>query len=165
VKRTPTFVLLLSLMALTTIVPMQQVLADTAQNGPRVGDVFEIASVRGMAYERTTDGPIEAKVSLKLAVTDVNGSRVKFKIVSGEMKIGDKTYTATDGRGGALIGKFGWATLQGNATLTRGQVFKFRLEGMLHFERTGLVLTGLTGVLGNDTEQFRLRLLMRLTRS
>ena len=158
------FVLLLSLIALATMVPVQQVLADTAQDRLHAGDVFELVSVRGMAYEHAANRTAEAKVSLKLTVTEVNGSRVRFKITSGEITLGDSVYAVTDGQGGALLRRFGWATLQGEAKLPNGQVFKFHLDGMLHLERAGLLLAGLTGGLGNDTEQIRLRLLMRLSK-
>jgi hypothetical protein len=164
-KRKAAFVLLLSLIALATIMPLQQALADTAQDRLQVGTVFELASVRGMAYEHTANRTTEAKVSLKLTVTDVNGSRVRFKITSGEITLGDSVYAVTDGQGGALLRKFGWATLQGEAKFSNGQVFKFHLDGMLHLERAGLLLAGLAGGLGNDTEQTRLRLLIRLSRS
>lgn len=164
-RRTTAFLLLLSLIALTATVPVQQVFADTAQARLQVGDVFELVSVRGMAYERTADEPTTAKMTLKLTVTDVNGSRVRFKITSGEITLGDKVFAMTDGQGRAILRKFGWATLQGDAKLGNGQMFKLHLDGMLHIERAGLVLAGLAGGLGNDTEQTQLRLLMRLSRS
>jgi hypothetical protein len=164
-KRTGAFVLLLSLIALTTTVPVQQVFADTAQDRLQLGDVFELVSVRGIAYDRAADEPTTAEMSLKLTVTDVNGSRVRFKITSGEITVGDKAFAVTDGQGRALLRKFGWATLQGDAKLANGKMFKLHLDGMLHIEKAGLLLTGLTGGLGNDAEQIRLRLLMRLSRS
>ena len=164
-KKTTTLVLLLSLIALTTIAPLQQVVADNAQDRLQVGDMFELVSVRGMAYEHAANRTTEAKISLKLTVTDVNASRVRFKITTGEMTLGDRVYAVTDGQGGAFLRKFGWATLQGEAKLANGQMFKLHLDGMLHLERAGLVLAGLTGGLGNDNEQIRLRMLMRLSKS
>ncbi len=164
-KRTTAFVLLLSLVALTIVVPVQQALADTPQSRLQVGDVYQLVSVRGTGLECSTNKTVEAKVSLKLTVMDVNGSRVRFKITSGEITLGEKAYTVTEGQGRVLLRKFGWVTLLGNATLTKGQVFKFRLDGMLHPERAGLVVVGLTGGLGNDTEQVRLRLVMRLSKA
>lgn len=156
--------LLLSLIALAVIIPMQQALAEPPQDRLKPGDVLQLVSVRGVASGRNGDGLTEAKVSLKLTVTNVNQTRLKFTVTSGEIAFGDKVYTVTSGQGGAILRKFGWIILRGDATLTDGEEFKFRLEGMLHFERAGVVLAGLTGGLGNDSAQSRLRLLVRLSK-
>ena len=155
---------LLGLIALGAALTGSQVLAADDQAAPDIGQVFRLESVRGSAREAGSGKRIPATMTLTLTVTYVNGSRVRFEIVGGQVSFGDSTYQVTSGGGHAIARKFGWAEIRGNATLPNGEAHKFRLEGMLHIERPGLTLIGLAGAIGNEQDRALLDCVVRLSK-
>jgi len=155
---------LLGLIALGIAFAGNQVLAADDQPGPTVGQVLQLESVRGSARELGSGERVPATLKLTLTVTHVNGSRVRFEIVGGQVSFGDSTYQVTSGGGHAIARKFGWAEIRGNATLPNGEAHKFRLEGMLHIERPGLTLIGLAGAIGNEQDRALLDCVVRLSK-
>jgi len=155
---------LLGLIALNIPFAGNQVLAAEVQLGPNVGQVFKLESVRGSARDLGSRERLPATLELTLTVTDVNGSRVRFEIISGQISFGDKTYQVTSGKGGLIARKFGWAEIRGNTTLPNGETHKFRLEGLLHIERPKLVLIGLAGGIGNEQNRSMLSCVVRLSK-
>ncbi len=156
--------LMLVLVSLAVVVPIAVALADQPQ-GPQVGDVLKLESVRGTAYDPATEQTTKATLSLMLTVSDVDGRRLRLTVTGGQISFGDNTYSVQSGEGGALVAKFGWIAVHGIITLPDGTTFNFRLEGMLHIERKGLVVTGLIGGLGNETSRYHLRFAARLSRA
>jgi hypothetical protein len=155
---------LLGLIVLSITFAGNQVLAADDQTGPSVGQVFKLESVRGSAREAGSGQRIPATLTLKLTITHVNESRVRFEITSGQISFGDNTYQVTSGEGRAVIRRFGWAEIHGNTTLSNGDKQRFRLEGMLHIERPRLVLIGLAGGIGNEQNRALLDFVVRLSR-
>lgn len=158
------FTLILSLVAVGLVVPIHQAMAEEPRR-LEVGDVLRVESIRGMAHESGTSDRMRADLVLTLTVTNVNDARGSFTLTSGEIGFGDNTFTVTSGEGHAIVRKFGWIVLRGSATLSSGKVFEFRLEGMLHLERPGLVLAGLAGGIRNENSHYGLRLIAKISRA
>ena len=134
-----------------------------------VGDLLELKSLRGLAveFEREENGQrevLKAEVALKVEVVEIKGSRLSFKVLDGYIKIGEDMYSVEEGRGHAVLGKFGWLGVGGNAS-NEGSEYRFYLEGMLHIESPGLVVAGLTGVFRDDGESYRLRIIAKIAKS
>jgi len=156
--------ILLGLIALGIAFADSEALAADDQAGPNVGQVFKLESKRGSAREVGSGERIPASLTLTLTVVHVNESRVRFEITSGQISFDDNTYRVTSGEGRAIVRKFGWAEIRGNATLPNGETHKFRLEGMLHIERPGLTLIGLVGGIGNEQNRVLLSCLCRISK-
>ena len=155
---------LLGLIALSIAFAGNQVLAADDPPGPNVGQVLKLESVRGSARELGSGERVPATLKLTLTVTHVNESRVRFEITGGQISFGDNTYQVTSGEGRLIVHKFGWAEIHGNTTLPNGETHKFRLEGMLHIERPGLMLIGLAGGTGNEQNRSILSCVVRLSK-
>lgn len=139
----------------------------TQQETAYVGDRIRLVSVRGFATHRgPEDEPrINASIALVGEITEINRTQVKIRILEGSIQIGDDTYTVRAGHARALVRKFGWLGVIGNATSPDGSLFKFHLEGMLHIERPKLVVVGLAGLISNEADQYVLRLFTRVERT
>jgi hypothetical protein len=163
-KRRLALAALLGLILLGVIVSGYQAVADPT-GAPAVGQVFRLESVRGMARDPSSGELKRATLTLTLTTTHVNDTRVRFTITGGQITIGDSIYTLSSGEGGAIVRKFGWVVLRGETTLASGEVFKFRLEGMLHIERAGLLVVGLAGGIGHEDNRIFLNFLARLSKA
>jgi len=144
-----------------------------ADNKPpiEVGDVLKIESRRGIAVELKVGREenserelLKAELMLKVEVAEIKDARVALKVLEGYIKIGENVYTVKEGKGRAILSKFGWLGVGGTAT-NEGAQYRFYLEGMLHIERSGLVVARLTGVFGNDEKSYRLRIMARIEKS
>ena len=134
-----------------------------------VGDVLELKSLRGLAVdfkreENSQREVLKAEVALKVEVVEIKGSRLSFKVLHGYIKIGEDLYSVEEGRGRAVLGRFGWLGVGGTA-FNEGSGYRFYLEGMLHIESPGLVVAGLTGVFRDDGESYRLRIIAKIAKS
>jgi len=134
-----------------------------------VGDVLELKSLRGLAVdfkreENSQREVLKAEVALKVEVVEIKGSRLSFKVLDGYIKIGEDMYSVEEGRGGAVLRKFGRLGVGGTA-LNEGSEYRFYLEGMLHIESPGLVVAGLTGVFRDDGESYRLRVMAKIAKA
>jgi len=162
--------LLTSLLLLTIILPSLIFVSHAQlpqQDTANVGDRVRLVSVRGFATHRGSgDEPrINASITLVGEITEINRTQVKIRILEGNIQIGDDTYTVRTGHARALVRKFGWLGVIGNATSPDGSLFKFHLEGMLHIERPRLVVVGLAGLISNETEHYVLRLFIRVEKT
>lgn len=157
-------VLILSMVAFSTVVAVGHAAAEE-RRGLQVGDLLTIESIRGTAGIPGSEDSAKATLTLTATVTEVDEKRVKFEIVSGEISFGDKTCTVNSGGGGAILGKFGWIMLSGEATPQSGELHKFRLEGMLHIEGPRLVVAGMTGGIGDEDSRTPLRVFVRISRA
>jgi len=157
-------VLILSLMALSAVVAVGHASTEEPR-GPQVGDLLTIESIRGNAGVPGVEENTKATLRLTVAVTEVDEKRVKFEVMSGEISFGDKAYAVNYGGGGAILQKFGWIVLSGEATLQSGELHKFRLEGMLHIEGPRLIVAGMTGGIGDEDTRTPLRVFMRISRT
>jgi len=163
-KRTLVLATLLGLIFLAVVASGYQAVADPT-DAPVVGQALRLESVRGMARDPSSGESKHATLTLTLTITHVNNTRVRFMITGGQITIGDSIYTVSSGEGGAIVRRFGWIVLRGETTLASGEVFKFRLEGMLHIERPGLLVVGLAGGIGHEDNRIFLNLLARLSKA
>ena len=157
-------------MLLTIVLPSLVFVSNaqlTQQETANVGDRVRLVSVRGFATHRgPEDEPrINASIALVGEITEINRTQVKIRILEGSIQIGDNMYTVRAGHARALVRKFGWLGVIGNATSPDGALFKFHLEGMLHIERPKLVVVGLAGLISNEADQHVLRLFTRVERT
>jgi len=162
--------LLTSLLLLTIVLPSLVFVSNaqlTQQETAYVGDRDRLVSVRGFATHRGLENEprINASIALVGEITEINRTQVKIRILEGSIQIGDDTYTVRAGHARALVRKFGWLGVIGNATSHDGSLFKFHLEGMLHIERPKLVVVGLAGLISNEADQYVLRLFTRVERT
>jgi len=136
------------------------------QKPAKVGDLVKLESVRGRATNRELESSemLNASIFLTGEITEINRTRIMIKILEGNMRIGENTYIVKTGLSRTIFRKFGWVAITGNATGSDGSLFRFHLEGMLHIERPGLVITGLAGPLVNDENHYVLRLMTRIER-
>jgi len=163
-KKTLTPAVILALIVVAFVVPIQP--ASAGEPDPLgVGDEIRVESVRGIAHDSDTDKTMKATLVLTLTVTEIDKAHAKFKVSSGQITVDDYTYTITSGAGRAIVRKFGWIIVGGKATLTTGELFEFRLEGMLHIERPRLVLAGLFGGIRDENGAIRLRFIAKLSRT
>jgi len=130
-----------------------------------IGDKVRLQSVRGSAVLRGDDKKwCDASMDLVGEITGLNGTHVKLRVLDGGIQVGDEQYSIEGGRLNAVYKRFGWLGIIGNATSSTGTAFGFHLEGMLHIERSGLVVAGLAGPFANETTRYVLRLGDRLER-
>lgn len=136
------------------------------QEPAKVGDLVKLESVRGRATNRELEysDMLNASVILTGEITEINRTRIIIKILDGNIQIGENTYIVETGLARTISRKFGWVAITGNATGSDGSLFRFHLEGMLHIERLGLVITGLAGPLTNDENHYVLRLMTKIER-
>jgi len=136
------------------------------QEPVKVGDLVKLESVRGRATNREIESSemLNASIVLTGEITEINRTHIIIKILDGNIKVGENTYLVETGLARAIFKKFGWVAITGNATDSDGSLFRFHLEGMLHIERPGLVITGLAGPLANDENHYVLRLMTRIER-
>ena len=162
-KRTLVLATLLGLILLAVVASDYQAVADPT-DAPVVGQALRLEPVRGMARDPSSGESKHATLALTLTITQVNNTRVRFMITGGQITIGDSIYAVSSGEGGAIVRRFGWIVLRGETTLADGEVFKFRLEGMLHIERAGLLVVGLAGGIGHEDNRIFLNFLARLSK-
>lgn len=132
----------------------------------QIGDLVKLESVKGRATHRETDSRdmLNASMVLTGEIADINRTHIIIKIIDGNVKIEDNTYTVETGLARVIFKKFGWVAITGNATDSNGTIFRFHLEGLLHIERPGLVIVGLAGPLINEMDHYVLRLVTRMER-
>ena len=162
-KRTLTLAALLGLILFGVVASGYQAVADPT-GAPAVGQVLKLESVRGMARDPSSGELKHATLTMTLTITRVNDTRVRFMITGGQITIGHSIYTLSSGDGGAIVRRFGWVVLRGEMTLASGEVFEFRLEGMLHIERARLLVVGLAGGMGHEDDRIFLNFLARLSK-
>lgn len=136
------------------------------QEPAKIGDQVKLESIRGRATNREIQSSemLNASIVLTGEITEINRTRIIVKILDGNVQIGEDTYIVETGLARVIFRKFGWVAITGNASDSYGSLFRFHLEGMLHIERPGLVITGLAGPLANDENQYVLRLMTRIER-
>lgn len=136
------------------------------QEPAKIGDQVKLESIRGRATNREIESSemLNASIVLTGEITEINRTRIMVKILDGNVQIGEDTYIVETGLARVIFRKFGWVAITGNATDSYGSLFRFHLEGMLHIERPGLVITGLAGPLTNDENHYVLRLMTRIER-
>jgi hypothetical protein len=137
------------------------------QDPIKIGDQVKLESVRGRATNREIESSemLNASIVLTGEITEINRTRIIIEILDGNMQIGENTYIVEKGLARAIFRKFGWVAITGNATDSNGSFFRFHLEGMLHIEKPGLVITGLAGPLANNENHYILRLMARIERA
>jgi hypothetical protein len=136
------------------------------QESAKIGDLVKLDSVHGRATNREIKSSemLNASIVLTGEITEINRTCITIKILDGNIQVGENTYLVETGLAHAIFRKFGWAAIAGNATDSYGSLFRFHLEGMLHIERPGLVITGLAGPLTNEENRYVLRLITRIER-